>query len=157
MSQDGLNRRDFLKRGAVLGGAVVWVTPIVQSVGIGRAFAQPTSPCMPPISYIAMNVTCDGTLYFIKWEVDLGVWETDPGTVPGCEGIFEPDGLKFDGGDLGFLVSIDPGGTATITHIGPRDCTVLKGVVKGSQLCNLITDFGVILPTVLPFTVGCPT
>ncbi len=67
----GITRRDLLKKGAVLGGAVVWVTPIVQSVGMGRAFAQATSPCMPPISYIAMNVTCGGIPYFIKWEADL--------------------------------------------------------------------------------------
>ena len=44
----GITRRDLLKKGAVLGGVVggvvVWVTPIVQSVGMDRAFAQTTSP-----------------------------------------------------------------------------------------------------------------
>ena len=39
----GITRRDLLKKGAVLGGVVVWVTPIVQSVGMDRAFAQATS------------------------------------------------------------------------------------------------------------------
>ena len=120
---------------------------------------------MPPISYIAMNVTCDGIAYFIKWEADLGqfgLFEVDPKSVPGCYGIFSPAGLKMDGDDLGFSVSVDPGGLATVTL--PQDqnppepeCFVLAGVVKGGQLCNLITDFGVILPTGMPFTVGCPT
>ena len=160
----GITRRDLLKKGAVLGGAVVWVTPIVQSVGMGRAFAQAVSPCTPPISYIAMNVSCpdadDGPLFFIKWEADLGefgLWEAHPKSVPGCSDIFEPDGLKILGDvHLGFSVSVDPGGIATVT-IGPG-CTVIAGVVKGGQLCNVITDFGVILPTsVTPFVVGCPT
>ncbi len=154
----GITRRDLLKKGAVLGGAVVWVTPIVQSVGMGRAFAQTTSPCTPPISYIAMNVTCGGIPYFIKWEADegeFGEFEVDPKSVPGCSDIFTPMGTKMDGDDLGFSVSVDPDGIATVT-VGPG-CTVLDGVVKGGQLCNLITDFGVILPTGVPFTVGCPT
>ena len=159
----GITRRDLLKKGAVLGGAVVWVTPIVQSVGMGRAFAQTTSPCTPPISYIAMNVECppdaDGDrFFFIKWEADLGefgMFEVDPASVPGCSDIFSPAGVKMDGDDLGFEVTVDASGIATVT-VGPG-CTVLAGVVKGGQLCNVITDFGVILPTVSPFTVGCPT
>ena len=46
----GISRRDLLTRGAALGGvaalggAVVWVTPLVQMVGMGRAFAQTVSP-----------------------------------------------------------------------------------------------------------------
>lgn len=158
----GISRRDLLKKGAILGGAVVWVTPIVQSVGMGRAFAQTTSPCMPPISYIAMNVQCNGSIYFIKWEADLGefgLFEVDPGSVPGCKDIFMPMGTAMDGDDLGFSVSVDASGTATVTLPQSPDpeCIVIAGVVKGGQLCNVITDFGVILPADMPFTVGCPT
>lgn len=40
----GLSRRDFLKRGAALGGAVVWATPVVQIVGMRPALAQDPSP-----------------------------------------------------------------------------------------------------------------
>ena len=43
-NKDGLSRRDLLKRGAALGGALVWVTPIVQVVGMRPAFAQTVSP-----------------------------------------------------------------------------------------------------------------
>ncbi len=42
--KDGLSRRDFLKRSAALGGALVWVTPVVQVVGMRPAFAQAVSP-----------------------------------------------------------------------------------------------------------------
>ncbi len=38
-----IRKRDLLKRRAALGGAVVWVRPLVQTVGMGRAFAQMTS------------------------------------------------------------------------------------------------------------------
>ncbi len=43
-SQHGLTRRDFLKRGAVLGGTLAWVTPAVQVVGLRPAFAATVSP-----------------------------------------------------------------------------------------------------------------
>lgn len=51
-----ITRRDALKRGAVIGGALVWATPVVQAVGMGRAFARETSPgCIR---------------YCLKWEAD---------------------------------------------------------------------------------------
>jgi hypothetical protein len=44
VSEHDVSRRDFLKRGAALGGAVMWVTPVVQIVGMRPAFAQVASP-----------------------------------------------------------------------------------------------------------------
>lgn len=44
MSEHDVSRRDFLKRGAALGGAVVWATPMVQMVGMRPALAQVASP-----------------------------------------------------------------------------------------------------------------
>lgn len=35
----GMTRRDLLRRGAVVGGTLLWATPVVQSIG-GRAFAS---------------------------------------------------------------------------------------------------------------------
>ena len=160
-ANQGITRRDLLKKGAVLGGAVVWVTPIVQSVGMGRAFAQAPSPCTPGISYIAMNVTCDDRAsipvpdpddkYFIKWEDGQFMeWEANPGSVPGCEASLTPLGTKIDGDLLGFSISIDSSGIAIVT-VGPN-CTVDKLVVKGGQICQLITS-----GLTGTFTVGCPT
>lgn len=37
-------RRAALKRGAVVGGSLLWVTPIMQTLAISPAFAQATSP-----------------------------------------------------------------------------------------------------------------
>ena len=43
-------RREILKRGAIVGGGVLWVTPVVQTLGMGTASAQAvsgpgTDPC----------------------------------------------------------------------------------------------------------------
>jgi hypothetical protein len=44
----GLTRREMLKRGAVLGGAVAWATPAVQLIGMRPALAQtPSDTCIP--------------------------------------------------------------------------------------------------------------
>jgi hypothetical protein len=40
----GLTRREALKRGAMLGGALVWAIPVVQTVGMTAAMAQTVSP-----------------------------------------------------------------------------------------------------------------
>lgn len=39
-----LTRRQALKRGAILGGALAWATPVVQVVGMRPALAQTVSP-----------------------------------------------------------------------------------------------------------------
>lgn len=40
---EGLTRRELLKRGAALGGALAWATPAVQLVGMSRAMASHVS------------------------------------------------------------------------------------------------------------------
>ena len=42
--QQGLTRRQILKRGAVFGGALVWAVPVVQTIGMTPALADTTSP-----------------------------------------------------------------------------------------------------------------
>ena len=43
-TNEGLTRREALKRGAMLGGALVWAVPVVQTVGMSAAMAAPGSP-----------------------------------------------------------------------------------------------------------------
>lgn len=43
-SPHGLTRREALKKGALLGGALIWTTPAVQAIGILPAQAQEVSP-----------------------------------------------------------------------------------------------------------------
>jgi len=43
-----ITRREILKRGAFVGGAVLWVTPVVQTLGMSSALAQtPSDICTP--------------------------------------------------------------------------------------------------------------
>lgn len=43
----GISRRDAIKKGAIVGGAVVWATPVIQAIGINPAGAQTPSPTNP--------------------------------------------------------------------------------------------------------------
>ncbi len=52
----GLNRRDVLRRGAILGGALVWTVPAVQTLS-GPAFAAGT-PCVGRFQYTDDRGTC---------------------------------------------------------------------------------------------------
>lgn len=100
----GLTRREMLRRGAVLGGAVVWTTPVVQTLGMGRAFAQTASPeGGKDISYIGINVDCGETKFFVKWEDGEG-WENEPGAAPSCA---EKDQLYTGAsGSMGFGITL---------------------------------------------------
>ena len=44
----GISRRDAIKKGAIVGGAVVWATPVIQAIGITPAGAQIPSPTTLP-------------------------------------------------------------------------------------------------------------
>lgn len=42
----GFTRRELIKKGALVGGTVLWVTPVIQTVGMQRALAQePSDTC----------------------------------------------------------------------------------------------------------------
>ena len=43
----GVSRRDAIKKGAVVGGAVLWATPVIQAIGISPASATHVSPNVP--------------------------------------------------------------------------------------------------------------
>lgn len=73
MSEHDVSRRDFLKRGALLGGALVWTTPVVQVVGMNPALAQVASP------------TCE-FWYAVKIERTDGTCPTDFTTIPPSSG-----------------------------------------------------------------------
>ena len=48
----GITRREALRRGALLGGALAWATPVVQVMGMKPAFAQTASPgCQLRLSF----------------------------------------------------------------------------------------------------------
>lgn len=130
----GITRRDLLRRGAVLGGAVVWTTPVVQTLGMGRAFAQTASPeGGKDISYIAINVDCGTTKFFVKWEDDKG-WENEPGQAPSCADESDPIFDGMNGGSLGFGVTMLSESCARLSiPEAYRGCTLTIWVKGGNE------------------------
>lgn len=59
-NESGLTRRDLLKSGAVLGGALAWGAPVVQLIGMKPAMAQEVSGC--PNTYCLKAEYDDGVL-----------------------------------------------------------------------------------------------
>ncbi len=122
----GLTRRDVLRRGAALGGAVLWATPTVQTLGMGRAFAaEPSGPCV---------------VYCVKYEVDEGTWT---GLGKGTGNCFVCPSGAIDGvppgigaatvvgsADTGFTVTLPPGCSVVDTAESgtPDDFTGRSGV-----------------------------
>jgi hypothetical protein len=53
----GITRRQALRKGAILGGALAWATPIVQVIGMKPAFAQVVSPFTELVAVRTGNVT----------------------------------------------------------------------------------------------------
>lgn len=65
----GISRRTLLRRGAVVGAAMVWTAPVVHSL------ATPASGAGTPlgdISFVAVLVRHGSELYRMKWEVVEG-------------------------------------------------------------------------------------
>ena len=60
-TDSGLTRRDLLKSGAILGGALAWGAPVVQMIGMRPAMAQAVSGC-PNTYCLKAEVNEDGTL-----------------------------------------------------------------------------------------------
>ena len=131
-----VSRRDALKRGAIAGGTLLWATPIVQTIGMTPALAQVASPVVngPALSFIALNVTCNGDPFFIKYEVTEGAWDPEPGAAPFCECHFCPEGESADGGFLGFGVT-GPNEAGCFTVTVPANCTVVDSAVMGGTVC----------------------
>ena len=105
----GISRRDLLRRGAIVGGTVLWVTPVIQSMRT-PAYAQ---------------VTPGRNCFAIKWE---------PGD--GCEDangtVFCISGDLQAGGCSGVGFTSDTNWTATL----PAGCTLEQGCSKCAQECN---------------------
>jgi hypothetical protein len=107
----GLTRRDLLRRGAVLGGAVIWTTPVVQTLGMGRAFAQTASPIEggKDVSYAVISWECGGSTLKVKWEPGVGF--STQGALPDCGNV---GGSYASSVPSGLFVEIDPSNSACI-------------------------------------------
>lgn len=149
----GFSRREALRRGAGVGGTLLWVAPAVQSIGMTRALAQTPSPGggeeEPPEavdgpSFIALNIESTNssrgrtTAYSIKYEgctAPEDCFESDPGATPGCESIYSPEGRPEDGDNLGLVVTGPDPSTGCVSIEVPSGYVVTSSVVKNGQTC----------------------
>jgi len=114
-----ISRREILKRGAFVGGAVVWATPVVQTLGMGRAFAAtPSDTCIASwadkVESYSQGLQRDGNpIIAARSNVQnaLGA-PSDPPANPGEENFFS---LGFKKNAQGELVQ---GGGTLIVRLG---------------------------------------
>ena len=115
----GIDRRDFIRKSALVGG-MVWAAPMISSAPAFAATVTPspgttTDPVETKWSFWAAALACqkvgcpDCTEFKLKIKyqggkfVSEGDWEDTPGEAPSCE----PDGwggTGVNGEDLGFVV-----------------------------------------------------
>ncbi|MDX1621292.1 MAG: hypothetical protein R3320_09895 [Nitriliruptorales bacterium] len=85
----GISRRDVLRRGAIVGGALVWTAPTVQTLGMRAAFAADDDTTGSPrgtgqdISYLAAVIQCPQDQYW-KFKIDDDGTVEHGGNLPCC-------------------------------------------------------------------------
>jgi hypothetical protein len=112
----GVSRRDLLRRGAIVGGTVLWVTPVIQSMRT-PAFAQ---------------VTPVRNCFAIKWSPGDGCEDAQPISGGGTVFCIRPSGDLQAGGCGGVSFTSNTNWTATL----PSGCTLVQGCSKCAQDCN---------------------
>ncbi len=85
ISKGGISRRSMLKRSAVVGGTIAWVTPVVTTFNT-PALGQDNGSPITGFSYVAGTVSCSGGgldgVYRWKFEEGTGQFADDPGNPP---------------------------------------------------------------------------
>jgi hypothetical protein len=134
---NGLTRRELLKRGAVLGGALAWATPAVQLIGMTPAMA----------THVSERCICakfDGSNNTAEW-TGIGQFGTEGTCLPGfpspdCENFTEP--ASFFVGDClnrdadTFCIELFEG---TWYLLFPEYCTVIEAWAKCGTGCCAVT------------------
>ncbi|NHC12784.1 twin-arginine translocation signal domain-containing protein [Motilibacter deserti] len=127
-----LTRRDALKRGAVVGGALVWAVPAMQSMSVGTADAAsgtvpPPGPqpaaCIPSHGLLLVR-TAGGVLVGIKVDEDGSI-----------------DGIPAKNGDAEFLGAA-PRGYSGWVKPSAAGITVSGGKAAGGTALYLVVPTG---------------
>lgn len=133
----GLTRRELLKRGAALGGALVWATPVVQMIGMSPALASHVSDLC--ICIKLSECSNDATFGTLGRPDNPGNCASGFDSFPvNCD--TEPSlGPSFIVGDCAqalpdtFCLEFNGDGTATISF--PGYCTLLYVAEKAAGNC----------------------
>lgn len=142
---EGLTRREALKRGAKLTGAVLWVTPVVQAVGMRPALAQAVSPTP------CVNERC----LRAKSNDDLSSFENSPGV--GANDCTDCGGSSGIDGDQFLTISGDE--DMVTVMVKDPNCRITSIVARGGNENNPNGDpcrTGTVAPDGLSATVTRP-
>lgn len=132
-ADQGLTRRELLRKGAVLGGTLAWSIPTVQTFRMAPAFAAATSHA---VSYVAFVLECDGKYYRAKYDVGGG-WSTGNQKLPCQAGSFAswPSEYTYTNGPPPSGLSNPTGGSTLTFNFG--SCNVVWSVNKCGQTCEV--------------------
>jgi hypothetical protein len=128
----GISRRTLLRRGAIVGGSLLWTTPVVQTLASpGLA----TGSQIIDISYLAVLIRCGGRSYRMKWETSGDgrlLSEAGPSfVVPADNPLLPPSGSVADGAAPGTSAIRNADGSISL-ELG-SGCTLIDFVVKHGQ------------------------
>lgn len=136
--QQGMDRRDLIKRGAIVGGALVWTAPLVQTIA-SPAFAA-SSPGGQEIP------DCDTTTNkFYKFNKGSSNPESNMGNGDTCFPNGYAGAVKGAALPAGFSITITDD---TVTLVLPAGTTLFSHVIKvgsGQADANKTAD-GCVLP-----------
>lgn len=124
LPSEGVSRREALKRGAKLTGAVLWMTPVVQAIGMSPALASTTSPTEPCDATVAMRAKANWNGTAFVWEASPGFGRNDCNECGGAPGV---NGASF------FSV-VGNSTSVTVTLLNP-DCEITAISHKAGQNC----------------------
>lgn len=111
-TNQGITRRQALKRGLVIGTGVVWATPVVQVIRVSKAYAQTTSPG-------------NGE------DVGGGRVEQPPGNGGNGNGVTPPgDGVTPPGDEVKDVVVTQPEDPNVPAQVAPGDITAQAPVTE---------------------------
>lgn len=130
----GISRRTLLRRGAVVGGALVWSAPVVHTLA---APAAGTGTPVDGISFVAILVNHNGAVYRMKWNVNGSL--QGPGTgaafAVGNSSNQLMRGSNVEAGPApGTAASLNTATGAVTVALG-AGCSLVDFVVKRGQ-CN---------------------
>ena len=145
---DGLDRRSLLKRGAVVGGALVWTTPVVQSIA-SPAFAQ-TSPgpgpqgCPGATTLAGFKVDGGGIAGFNRNQCVPAGGEAPPqGNPNGGTPFVAPVSASFTATTLTFTLAVNDTlrGVCVVAGQGRQAAAITPTLVSSTPNANGTTTF----------------
>ena len=129
-SEGGIDRRSLIKRSAIVGGALVWTTPIVQSLS-GTAFAQTAPGSPPPRLQGCVGGGLATVRYYIKFEIGSGAQDFGMG-----RGTCVPENF------MGAVVAYPPGTTAANFSVSGITRVGAPGTVGSTQTVTITLPVG---------------